>query len=66
MIIKHVKQKMVGLLMILSAMILADVFIQNEAGLIPVCYASMGLYYLLTKRQLYEHDYTFRGDKLGL
>ena len=53
------KQKMVGLLMVLLPLIFWDTLVKYDVAIIVVMYLPIGLYYLFTKRRLYSKDYIF-------
>lgn len=58
-----VKQKLVGLLLLILSIVCFDLFIANEAGLLLVIAFSMGLGLLLTKKKLFVSDYIIEFNK---
>ena len=54
-----VKQKLVGLLLIILPWFFVDVFVANDAAILIVAMDGLGLMYLFTKERLFRSDYIF-------
>lgn len=53
------KQKLVGLLLIILPWFFVDVFVANDAAILIVAFELLGLGYLFTKERLFRSDYIF-------
>lgn len=54
-----VKQKLVGLLLMIIPLMFLDLFVANEAALLVPIFELMGLVYLLSRERIFRSDYIF-------
>lgn len=55
--IMWVKQKIVGLLMLLVSLIFLNLFVANDAAILLIITIPMGLYLLFSRNRFFDSDY---------
>lgn len=52
-----VKQKVVGLLLLIVSILCLDLFFANDAGILLIVSIPMGIYFLFSRRRFFDSDY---------